>query len=79
MAYPDQFEPLYTKDISLRLAKDAFTSGTYRDCHCWVFTYQSFLEIINEIDELGILSVEILSVSEPQPGANEFHIVLGNK
>ena len=76
--YPDLLEPYFTKNLALRLADDAFQNGTYHDCHCWVFTYSSFVEIINEINELGILNVQILAKFEPQPDTNEFHIILGN-
>jgi SAM-dependent methyltransferase len=75
--YPGALEPYYTKDLALRLAKDSRDGDGYHDCHCWVFTYDSFLEIVDEAREMGALVARIVASSPPVFGANEFHVVLG--
>lgn len=62
--------------MGLDLAREAFEKGTYRDCHCWVFTYTSFLGLLAEINLQQIASIDVLSHSAPVHGANEFHVVL---
>jgi SAM-dependent methyltransferase len=75
--YPGPLEPYYTKDLALRLAKDSRDGDGYHDCHCWVFTYDSFLDIIAEAREMGALDAQVMASSPPVFGANEFHVVLG--
>ena len=76
-AYPGLLEPYYTKDFAMRLAKDSRDGDGYHDCHCWVFTYESFLEIVAEAREMGTLDAQVVASSPPVYGANEFHVVLG--
>jgi SAM-dependent methyltransferase len=75
--YPDALERYYTKDLALRLAEDARDGGGYHDCHCWVFTYESFLDIVAEAQAMGALGARIEASSAPVYGSNEFHVVLG--
>ncbi len=74
---PGPLEPCYTKELALRLARDSRDGGGYHDCHCWVFTYESFLEIVAEARETGALDAHVVASSPPVYGANEFHAVLG--
>lgn len=69
-------EPCYTRETALRLARDAFENQTHHDCHCWVFDYESFLRIVDEVREIGILNVRTLSHTPPVRDTNEFHVVL---
>lgn len=74
--YRGSLDPSFNKAMGLDLAREAFEKGTYRDCHCWVFTYTSFLALIAEINLQQIASIEVLSHSAPVHGANEFHVIL---
>lgn len=74
--YRGSLDPSFNKAMGLDLARQAFENGTYRDCHCWVFTYTSFLGFIAEINLQEIASIEVISHSAPVHGANEFHVIL---
>jgi len=73
--YPAPLVPYYTKDFALGLAKDARDAGGYHDCHCWVFTFESFLALAEEARIVGALPARIAQSSAPVFGANEFHVV----
>jgi SAM-dependent methyltransferase len=75
--YNGELEPYYSKDFALRLARDTVDNGAYHDCHCWVFEYESFLKVISELQEIGVLKARIMHHAEPVYGANEFHVVIG--
>lgn len=66
----------FSRTYSLRLAKDCFENGAYHDCHCWVFTFDSFVAIIEELQELDFLPARIVAADQPVYGSNEFHVVL---
>lgn len=68
---------LYSRQQAFRLANKVFADGNYQDCHCWVFTHESFLNIIEELNALGVLSTRVIAHSAPSRHANEFHVVLG--
>ncbi|MBX9447153.1 methyltransferase domain-containing protein [Dickeya chrysanthemi] len=63
----------YTKEEALNFTLNSYTTGQYFDAHCSVFTKDSFVAVINELNELGILNVK---VSEPIEGVDEFYIQL---
>jgi predicted SAM-dependent methyltransferase len=65
---------IFSTEIALQLARSAMT--TYQDCHCWVFTYDSFLELIRQVNELGVIGVRIASSVAPKQFRNEFYISL---
>ncbi|MEX3900117.1 hypothetical protein [Paraburkholderia sp. BR10954] len=71
-------EHYYTPEFALSLARNAFESGGYQDCHCWVFECEIFLDMIRELQSLGILKAKVLKHYAPVPGANEFHVILGH-
>ena len=48
-------ESWYTKESSLKLARDAEENGTYHDVHCWVFTPRSFAKLMTELALCGLL------------------------
>jgi predicted SAM-dependent methyltransferase len=66
----------FEKSTVLALAKGALFNGDYSDCHCWVFTYQSFLGIIRSVNDLGILRIEVVASVPPRRGENEFLVTL---
>jgi SAM-dependent methyltransferase len=66
----------YTRELALRLAEDARDGGGYHDCHCWVFTYESFLDLVAQANAMGVLDARVVASAAPVFGANEFHVVL---
>ena len=68
--------PYYDKDLALRLARHAHDDGGYHDCHCWVFTYESFLAVMDEARTMGFLPAKVTASTAPVYGSNEFHVVL---
>ena len=78
-SYEGPFEPMISRDFCFATARRALEPGVYQDCHCWVFTYDTFMEVIAEINALGVAPMKILRHEAPVHGANEFHVVLGPK
>jgi 2-polyprenyl-3-methyl-5-hydroxy-6-metoxy-1,4-benzoquinol methylase len=70
---------IFNVSTAYELAKQSFEESQYRDCHCWVFTYGSFLELIDTGNALGLIDLRVLDSSPPIHGANEFHVVLSRK
>lgn len=68
----------YSRLFAFGLAKDSIDNTSYHDCHCWVFTYDSFLLLMQELESLGVLDACVVAHSAPVPGSNEFHVVLGH-
>jgi predicted SAM-dependent methyltransferase len=50
--------------------------GEYVDCHCWVFTPRSFLELMSELAEHGFLAYRLASFHDTRPYTFEFHACL---
>jgi Methyltransferase domain len=46
------------------LTEQAFASGDYCDVHCWVFTPASFLNLLADLAELGLLKFEVVQLYE---------------
>lgn len=61
----------YTDHQALEFAIYSFTTGSYLDIHCSVFTPESLKAILLKIHELGLLNI---SVSEPISRGSEFFI-----
>lgn len=51
-------------------------AGEYVDCHCWVFTPRSFLELMAELAEHGFLAYRLASFHDTRPYTFEFHVCL---
>jgi hypothetical protein len=69
-------EHIYTPATAFALARSAHDTGKYQDCHCWVFTYESFTSALEEICSLGVVNIKIARAEAPVFGSNEFHVVL---
>jgi replicative DNA helicase len=63
----------YTDTDALNFVSHSWTSGAYIDVHCSAFTPDSFVEVIKQLHDLGILNIEI---SEPIVGPDEFFVKL---
>ena len=77
--YQGPFEPVFSPGAALYTAKRALEPRVYQDCHCWVFTYQTFLSVLGELDALDVAPMVILRHEAPVYGSNEFHVVLAPK
>jgi SAM-dependent methyltransferase len=51
-------------------------AGEYVDCHCWVFTPRSFLDVLKAITNEGYVSFGLRQFFDPEPGDNEFIVSL---
>jgi len=69
-------DSMFNIATAYELAKQSFEESRYRDCHCWVFTYDSFLDLIETGNTLGLIELRVLDSSPPIHGSNEFHVVL---
>lgn len=76
---PSPFENMFSKEQSLSLAENALKNGTYRDCHCWVFSADRFRELIDESSSLGLIEFEWARFSPPQKYMIEFYVALTPK
>ena len=73
---PERFEDApreYSDAEALNFSINSWTTGTYFDVHCSVFTPDSFYELIQKLNNIGILNVE---ASLPEQGKEEFFIRL---
>lgn len=66
-------------DEAYRLAElNAFDpDAPYQDAHCWCFTPDSFRAILFDLQQLGILDLQVLDISTP--GGHEFFVHLRNE
>jgi hypothetical protein len=69
---PPDLKPANSHEHALSLAR----SAGYQDAHCWVFTPDSFVSIITELNNLGLIEYEIRHVFPTSPGTNEFFVTL---
>ncbi len=51
-------------------------AGEYVDCHCWVFTPRSFLDLMSELAGHGFLAYRLTSFHDTRPNTFEFHACL---
>jgi len=75
----DISKALETKRFTLRKAMELAereVSKPYSDCHCHVFTTDSFVDIVGDLFTEGFIDLKIVEVHEPQFGGNEFRVVM---
>jgi hypothetical protein len=63
----------YSDDQALCFVMQSWVSGEYFDVHCSAFTPESFVKVFSQLNDLGILNIEI---SEPVEGCDEFFVKL---
>jgi SAM-dependent methyltransferase len=63
----------YTDEQALDFVKISWENNQYFDAHCSVFTADSFIEVFEKLNELGILNI---SLSEPIVRDGEFTVKL---
>jgi hypothetical protein len=64
----------YSEAQALSLAKKAIND--YVDCHCWVWSADSFRSSIAELQRLGLTSLNVLECHGPYQNEAEFYIKL---
>ncbi len=50
----------HTLEKAFTITRDAYQNDQYVDVHCWVFTEQSFVNLLKDIAQLGLLDFKIL-------------------
>jgi hypothetical protein len=71
---PRKFVPRFTLTEAHEMAKEK--SATYTDAHCWVFTSESFVQCMEDLRSAGSFGFYVIQLEEPQPGTNEFRVLL---
>lgn len=72
--YRDQIRP---KHCPLEVANAASESlRRYIDAHCWVFTAESFVELLDQIASIKHMPFKIANLFPPERGTNEFFVTL---
>jgi SAM-dependent methyltransferase len=74
--YRGSLEPMFSPEIAYHTAQRAHETGEHIDCHSWVFTHSSFLQILGELNDRGVLPLRIIRDAAPVSMSNEFHVVL---
>lgn len=64
----------WTKQEALDMCKISASSKAYIDCHCYVYTPESFLTIIKELTGLNLIDFEICNFMETQKYESEFFV-----
>jgi SAM-dependent methyltransferase len=67
-------EHYYKEETCLWVAKQALNE--YIDCHCWVWTANSFQNIWSEVGRLGLTDLMLNSCVGPMENEHEFYIQL---
>ncbi|WP_298704501.1 bifunctional 2-polyprenyl-6-hydroxyphenol methylase/3-demethylubiquinol 3-O-methyltransferase UbiG [uncultured Variovorax sp.] len=75
-ADPAKFEYQFPRDVSFRMARDAHINGTYRDCHCWVFTAHGFRALLDEARDLGVIDFDWVRATDPETYTVEFYVTI---
>jgi 2-polyprenyl-3-methyl-5-hydroxy-6-metoxy-1,4-benzoquinol methylase len=68
-----------TLNEAITHARHLMSGSKYVDCHCNVFTHESFVRIVNELAEGGLVGFSISSSKPPQRPYNEFYVALKNQ
>lgn len=71
---PPPFAPRFSLPEALRRADKR--ARTYADVHCWVFTPESFAEVITQLRSSGFVNLEIARLEEPRRNTSEFTVFL---
>jgi len=74
---PAKFQPRFDLGAAVDLAEKK--SRTYTDCHCWVFSGDTFAQLLADLHSAGKCSFEIDRATDAIPQTNEFHVMLRKK
>jgi len=73
----ESLKPVHDRAASLSMAREAALGSSYVDCHCWVFTPRSFLDLLEELNQLDWLGFSVHHFFETEPGEIDFFVTLG--
>ena len=71
-----QLKPQDHPSVGLLAAEEAQRTGAYVDVHCWVFTSDTFIDLLADIAFFDLLEFEIYRFFPTEPGVGEFHVSL---
>lgn len=63
-------------EVAFAQAKEIHETGRYLDCHCWVFTPESFLKCLVLLDRLDLFPFEVVNFLDSPQDEMEFLIHL---
>jgi len=66
-----------TARIAWETAKQKVENKGFLDVHCTVFTYESFLDLLGELERSNYTRLKIVHSADVQRLSNEFHVLLG--
>ncbi|MBB2959821.1 methyltransferase domain-containing protein [Methylobacterium sp. R2-1] len=62
--------------LAYKQSVEDHATGYYRNCHCWVFTPTSFLDVFEAATRLGLFKFVLNQLTMPDVGGCEFYISL---
>lgn len=57
----NELQPIHSIFQAWEITKQAFTTGSYVDAHCWVFTPHSFFELLQALIQLNLFDFKVAS------------------
>lgn len=66
-----------TARIAWEIAKEKVRNGGFLDVHCTVFTYESFLDVMTELEGASYTRLKVIHSANAQHLSNEFYVLLG--
>jgi SAM-dependent methyltransferase len=73
---PERLQRIHPPGLAMQFVRRALESNEYLDCHCWVFTPQSFIGALTTLMQEELLPFEIAAFCETQYGELEFFATL---
>lgn len=78
-AWAGQIDPslalkLHPPGLARAMVDKAFFNQEYIDCHCWIFTPESFLDCHQQLVQERLTPLSITQFEPTQPGSNEFFV-----
>jgi hypothetical protein len=71
-----RLKPQHPPSVGLSAAIESQRTGAYVDAHCWVFTSDTFIDLLADIATFDLLDFEIVRFFPTEPGVVEFHVSL---
>jgi hypothetical protein len=62
--------------VNLAIAEFHASQGKYIDVHCWQFTPQSFMKVMNDLYNLKLIEFTVEEIFETSPNSLEFYAIL---
>jgi SAM-dependent methyltransferase len=72
---PQSLPHLHPRGIATTFVKRVM-DGEYVDCHCWIFTPRSFLDVLEALIAAGLTAYSVSAFFDTVPGQHEFVVQL---